>query len=127
MVFSAQKWFRDICISKHIKPKNTSKMNKKHFRKDRMTCMALQPCTYQSKRMPASGKCYTLMDICRLHSHVPIMHCDRKHIKSNYCIFCTKIRCRTVSSCTLLLLTSSSISSALKYPQSHAYSHKFSK
>ena len=24
-------------------------MNKKHFRKDRMTCMALQPCTYQSK------------------------------------------------------------------------------
>ena len=47
------------------------------------------------------NKCYTLMDICKLHSHVPIMHCDHKHIKSNYCIFCAKIRCRTVSSCTL--------------------------
>lgn len=30
------------------------------------------------------------MDICRLHSHVPIMHCDHKHIKSSYYIFCTK-------------------------------------
>ena len=54
----------------------------------------------------ASGKCYTLMDICRLHSHVPIMHCDHKHIKSNYCIFFTKNK---VQDCFTLHLINSRV------------------